>query len=84
MRRLWKCPACNRAERTSGGSTSNWCACQIKNDEGFPLPMVLAEDGVRRVLSPPNSKSDPLAPEPLPAETSPPDAPPDGDTPRIE
>lgn len=75
LRRLWKCPACNRVERTSGGSTYCLCTCQVKANEGAVLPMVLVEDNVRRVLGPPNATTDDPASDPAAPDSPKPDSP---------
>ncbi len=48
FRRVWECPACHHRERTAGSVTSQFCACQAKEDPLKQLPMKLIEDGPRR------------------------------------
>lgn len=48
FRRVWECPVCHHRERTSGNITSQYCACQAKEEFLKQRPMKLIEDGPRR------------------------------------
>jgi hypothetical protein len=49
LRRLWECPKCHRHARSEGSVTSQFCACETKQEGGKPIPMALVDDGPQRV-----------------------------------